>query len=210
MLFTLKREEHAGLTALLSKWSLTVMLSASRLLVLLCCSLLLACAAQGQPKPRSIQIDITTAPGGATVTGATDAAATGIFNLNFGNLNGLGIGNFTPGLTVQKFANGALYITPIRLTPKIDWKGHDPRPLSVSIVLDSIAGNAAGRTAAREGASSGALITPSTVTPLVFTTTAADNVPITRYVGIFVSNANGAAAVRGSLTARLIYRVFEP
>jgi hypothetical protein len=82
--------------------------------------------------------------------------------------------------------------------------------LSVSIVLDSISGDAAGRTAAREGASSGTLITPSTVTPLVFTTTAADNVPLTRYVGIFVSNANGAAAVRGSLTARLIYRIFEP
>ena len=67
------------------------MLSFKRLLVLLCLSLLLAVASQAQPKPRSIQIDITTAPGGATVTGATDDASTGIFNLNFGNLKGLGI-----------------------------------------------------------------------------------------------------------------------
>jgi hypothetical protein len=186
------------------------MLSATRLLVLLCLSLLFAVASQAQPKPRSIQIDITTAPGGATVTGATDAAATGIFNLNFGNLNGLGIGIFTPGLTVQKFANGTLYITPIRITPKIDWKSHTPRPMSVSIVLDPIAGNAAGRAAAREGATAGTLNLPSIITPLVFTTTAADSVPITRYVGIFVSNANGALAVRGSLNARLIYRIFEP
>ncbi|MBV9211497.1 MAG: hypothetical protein JOZ52_12740 [Acidobacteria bacterium] len=186
------------------------MLSLTRLLVLLCLALLLAAAAQAQPKPRNIQLDITTAPGGATVTGATDAASTGIFNLNFGNLNGLGIGIFTPGLTVQRFANGALYTTPIRLTTKVDWKNQTPRPLSVSIVLDPIAGNAAGRAAAREGASAATLITPSAVTPLVFTTTAADNVPITRYVGIFVSNANGATAVRGTLTARLIYKIFEP
>ncbi|MBV9958957.1 MAG: hypothetical protein JO360_11080, partial [Acidobacteria bacterium] len=156
------------------------MLSSRRLLVLFCLSLLLGVAVQAQPKPRSIQIDITTAPGGATVTGATDAASTGIFNLNFGRLNGLGIGIFTPGLTVQRFANGALYTTPIRITPKIDWKNQTPRPLSVSVVLDPIAGNATGRTAAREGVSAASLITPSTITPLVFTTTAADNVPITR------------------------------
>lgn len=186
------------------------MQSLKRFLVLLCLPLLFAVASQAQPKPRSIQIDITTAPGGATVTGLTDAASTGVFNLNFGNLNGLGIGVFTPGLTVQKFANGALYITPIRLTPKIDWNNRTPRPMSVSIVLDPIAGDTAGRTAAREGATSGTLIAPSTITPLVFTTTAADSVSITRYVGIFVSNANGALAVRGTLTARLIYRIFEP
>jgi hypothetical protein len=35
-------------------------------------------------------------------------------------------------------------------------------------------------------------------------------VPITRHVGIFVSKANGASAVSGSLASRIIYQVTVP
>jgi len=172
--------------------------------------LLLASAAQGQGnlRPKDIQIDISTAAGGASVTGNTDSNSTGVFNLTFGNINGLGLGAPPPGVTVQIFPNGALYRTPITITPKVDWSNRTPQPLNISVMLDPIAGNATGRTAAREGATAATLIAPSTVIPLVLATNAANNAPITRYVGIFVSNANGAGSVSGLLSARLIYRVY--
>jgi hypothetical protein len=188
-----------------------IMLSRKLLLITACVSvLLLASAAQGQgnQRPKDIQIDISTAAGGAFVIGNTGSSSTGVFNLIFGNVNGLGIGTPFPGVTVQIFPTGALYRTPITVKPVVDWGNRTPRPLFISVMLDPIAGNAAGRTATREGATAATLIAPSTVTPLVFATNATNNAPITRYVGVFVSNANGASSVRGLLSARLIYRVY--
>jgi hypothetical protein len=183
------------------------------LLISACVSVLaLASAAQGQgnQRPRAIQIDISAAPGGTFVFGNTGSSSTGVFNLIFGNVNGLGIGAPLPGITVQIFPTGALYRTPITVKPVVDWGNRTPRPIFISLMLDPIAGNAAGRTAAREGATAATLIAPSTATALVFATNATNNAPITRYVGIFVSNKNGAGSVRGLLTARLIYRVYVP
>jgi hypothetical protein len=208
-----KAEEHSGFLKV-AKSSLPFMLSRKLILLSACVSVLLLTSVaahgqgQGQLRPKDIQIDISTAAGGALVTGNTGANSNGIFNLNFGNVNGLGLGAPQPGVTVQIFPNGALYITPITIRPVVDWDNRTPRPLFISIMLDPIAGNAAGRTAAREGATAATLIAPSTITPLIITTNATNNAPITRHVGIFVSNANGATSVRGALTARLIYRVY--
>ncbi|HEY0544170.1 MAG TPA: hypothetical protein VGC91_02145 [Pyrinomonadaceae bacterium] len=172
--------------------------------------LLLASTAwgQGNQRPVDIQIDISAAAGGAFVFGNTGTSSTGVFYLFFGNVNGLGLGAPLPGVTVQVFPNGAIYRTPITITPKVNWGNRTPRPLYISVMLDPIAGNAVGRTAAREGATAATLIAPSTVTPLVFATNATNNAPITRYAGIFVSNANGASSVIGFLSARLLYRVY--
>ena len=61
----------------------------------------------------SMQLTISTnAAPGATVTGTVDA-----FALDFGNVNGLGLGTPTTGVTVVASAQGALYTTPINLTP---------------------------------------------------------------------------------------------
>ncbi len=189
------------------------MLSRKLFIISACVSvLLLASTAQGQgqgnQRPKDIQIDISTAAGGATVNGNTGSNSTGVFTLSFGNVNGLGLGAPQPGVTVQIFPNGALYRTPITITPKVDWNNRTPRPLFISVMLDPIAGNATGRTAAREGATAATLIAPSTITPLILATNATNNAPITRHVGIFVSNANGAGSVSGLLNARLIYRVY--
>src|SRR5438874_8542268 len=40
----------------------------------------------------ALQLDISTAAGGATVTGATGNNSTGVFSLDFGNVYGLGMG----------------------------------------------------------------------------------------------------------------------
>jgi hypothetical protein len=156
----------------------------------------------------ALQLDISTAAGGATVTGATGNASTGVFSLDFGNVNGLGIGAPSAGVTVAVQAGGALYTSPISLTPR--YSGHTNATASISVLLDGTAGDANGRAATREGAAAASVVAPSAVVPNIFTSAATNGVALTRYVGYFVSNANGAGAVNGAISSRLIYEITIP
>ena len=157
----------------------------------------------------SILLDIETAVGGATVTGTAGRNSTGVFALDFGDVNALGLGTPTAGVTVDlSSGTGALYTTPIRLTPQ--WAGFGSAAGSVSVVMDATAGNALGRAATREGAAANSVAAPSTLLPNIFTNAASSKTAITRYVGIFVSDANGAGAVTGALSSRLVYQVTVP
>jgi len=156
----------------------------------------------------ALQLDISTAGGGATVTGATGNASTGVFSLDFGNVNGLGIGTPTAGVSVAIQAGGALYTTPISLTPR--YSGHVNNTASISVLLDGSAGDANGRAATREGAAAGSVVAPSSVVPNIFTSGATNGTVVTRYVGYFVSNANGASAVNGAMSSRLVYEITIP
>jgi len=155
-----------------------------------------------------LSLDISTAGGGATVVGTTGNASTGVFSLDFGDVDGLGLGAPAAGVSVAVQAGGALYTTPVSLTPR--YSGHASATASISVLMDAAAGNAMGRTATREGAAAATVIAPSTVVPNIFTTTATHNVAVTRYVGLFVSNANGAGAVSGALSSRLVYQITVP
>jgi hypothetical protein len=62
----------------------------------------------------AVQLNISTGSGGATVSGST---ATGLFSISFGNVNGLGVGTPGAGITVVVDGSGALYKTPINVTP---------------------------------------------------------------------------------------------
>ena len=156
----------------------------------------------------ALQLDISTAAGGATVTGATGNASTGVFSLDFGNVDGLGLGAGAAGVSVAIQAGGALYTTPISLTPR--YSGHVNNTATITVLLDGAAGNAMGRTATREGAAAATVIAPSTVVPASITTTATSGTAVTRYVGYFISNANGGAAVNGVLNSRLVYEITIP
>jgi hypothetical protein len=156
----------------------------------------------------ALQIDISTASGGATVAGATGNTSTGVFSLDFGNVNGLGLGAPSTGVSVSVQAGGALYTSPVSLTPR--YSGFSTSSASVSVLLDGTAGNAAGRSATREGAAAASVVAPSTTVPNIFTSAASNGTAITRYVGVFVSNVNGAGAVNGALSSRLIYQITVP
>jgi hypothetical protein len=156
---------------------------------------------------KSIQLDISTAASGATVVGNIGNTSTGIFSLDFGNVDGLGINSGNANVTVSVSSTGATYTTPITLTPH--WSGFATATSSVSVLLDATSGNALGRAATREGASAATVAAPNS-TATVFNATAASGAPLTRFVGMFISNANGAGAVTGSLTSRLVYQVTVP
>jgi hypothetical protein len=156
----------------------------------------------------ALQLDISTAAGGATVTGATGNNSTGVFSLDFGNVNGLGIGAPSAGVTVAVSGSGATYTSPINLTPR--YSGHVNNSASISVLLDGSAGDANGRAATREGAAAASVVAPSSVVPNIFTSTAVNGTAVTRYVGYFVSNANGASAVVGAMSSRLVYEITIP
>ena len=158
---------------------------------------------------KAIQLDISTAASGATVVGNTGRTSTGVFSLDFGTVDGLGLSTGSANVTVDTTnPAGALYTTPVSLTPR--YSGHGTSSSSISVMMSGTAGNASGRGAAREGASATTTVAPSTTLANIFTTAASSGTAVTRYVGVFVSNANGASAVSGALTAQLIYQVTVP
>lgn len=143
----------------------------------------------------AVQLNISTGAGGATVSGSN---ATGLFSVSFGNVNGLGLGTPAAGVSVVTDASGALYKTPINVTPV--YSGFTTETATLEVEQD-----AAGDTAlAREGNSSiSAASTVSTTTPASVASGAASGVAIERYVGMYV-NRNEAA---GAKSATLIYTV---
>ena len=143
----------------------------------------------------AVQLNLSTGSGGATVSGSI---ATGLFAISFGNVNGLGLGTPAAGVAVDVDGSGALYKTPINLTPV--YSGFTTESATIEVEQD-----AAGDTAlAREGNSSiSASSTVSTTTPASVATGGASGTPIERYVGMYVARTE----VAGAKTATLIYTI---
>jgi hypothetical protein len=143
----------------------------------------------------AVQLNISTGAGGATVSGSN---STGLFQLNFGNVNGLGLGTPAAGVSVVADASGALYKSPINLTPV--FSGFTTETATIEVLQD-----AAGDTqVAREGSSSiSSSSTVSTSTPASVTSGGASGVAIERHVGVYVSRDEAA----GAKSATLIYTI---
>jgi hypothetical protein len=143
----------------------------------------------------AVQLNISTGSGGATVSGSN---ATGLFSLSFSNINGLGLGTPGSGVSVVADASGALYKTPINLTPV--YSGFTTETATIEVVQD-----AAGDTAlAREGSSSiSASSTVSTSTPAPVASGAASGSAFERFVGMYAARTEAA----GAKSATLIYTI---
>jgi hypothetical protein len=143
----------------------------------------------------AVQLNISTGSGGATVSGST---ATGLFSVSFGNINGLGVGTPSAGVTVVTSGTGALYKTPINLTPL--YSGFATETATITVQQD-----AAGDTAlAREGDSNiSSSSTVSTTTPATVATGRESGVAFERWVGLFVARSEAA----GAKSATLIYTI---
>ena len=141
--------------------------------------------------------------GGLTISPASD------FSTSFGSVNGLGISPAS-GLTVVSASGGVIYSTPYLITPSFSsfssTTGTVKAYVSSNFAHPSIL--------ALEGATASGgpytAISTSSGSPTVFTTGAASATAITRYLGLFTSNANGASAFTGSDTATLTYTLTVP
>lgn len=150
----------------------------------------------------AVTLTITTGPGGATVS--DDGG--GAFSVSFGNVNGLAVGSPAAGVAVSTSSNGATYTTPITVTPS--FSGFSSTTATVKVYQDSGA-SAASQSAAREGASANSVasVPASSGAANSVSSGASSGAGITRYVGLFVSNANGGSAVSGALAPVFIYSV---
>jgi hypothetical protein len=160
-------------------------------------------AAPNNTLQTAIQLTLATANGGLTVTPAND------YSMNFGNVNGLGFGP-AAGLTTVAATGGVVYSTPYLLTPVFaDFKS------TTATIKVFASKNFAHPTAlqaddAAAGAGPFTAIGLTAGTATQITTTAADRSPITRFLGLFVSNANGATSFRGGDNATLTFTMTVP
>lgn len=151
----------------------------------------------------AVQLTLSTAPGGVTITPASD------YSMSFGNVNGIGIGPGT-GLTASSVAGGVVYSTPYLLNTVYT----DFNTTSAALTV-YVSTNFAHPTILqlRDSAASGGPFTnisTSAAAPTSITTTAQDRVAVTRYLGLFVSNVNGGTAFTGTDNARLTFTLTVP
>jgi hypothetical protein len=142
----------------------------------------------------AVQLNMSTGTGGATLSGSN---ATGLFSINFGNINALGAGAPASGVTVAADANGALYKTPINLTPV--YTGFAVAG-TAHVSVDK--GSSGDEALAREGDSSISAASTVIATHSCFAT-AASGSNNERWVGFYVPRNTLA----GAKTATLIYTV---
>jgi hypothetical protein len=148
------------------------------------------------PSQSSVQLNISMGAGGATVSGSN---ATGLFSINFGNVNGLGLGTPAAGVSVVADASGALYKTPINLTTI-----YSNFSITDRATIEVEQGVAGDTQIAREGNSS--ISSASTVSPTMQALVASgitSGTVIQRYVGMYVSRTEAA----GAKSVTLIYTI---
>ncbi len=157
----------------------------------------------GETIQSAVRLTLATATGGLTVTPGAD------FSMNFGNVNGLGFGPGA-GLTTVAAAGGVVYSTPYLLQPAFSAFRSTTATIktfvsttfahpTILVLRDAAAG---------AGPYNNIGTTAGTATQI--TNTAADRSSITRFLGLFVSNTNGATAFQGSDSATLTFTMTVP
>src|SRR5262249_18061281 len=150
----------------------------------------------------AVRLNLGSAAGGLTISPASD------FSMNFGNVNALGIGP-AAGLTVVSVSGGVIYSTPYLLQPSFSGISAAAATLKVYVSLNFVH---PAILELRDATSSGGPYTAiSTIAGSPTTlTTASSASSVTRYLGLFVSNANGGSAFTGADSATLTYTLTAP
>jgi hypothetical protein len=157
----------------------------------------------GETIQSAVRLTLGTATGGLAISPGAD------FSMDFGSVNGLG---FSPkaGLSTVAAAGGVVYSTPYLLQPAFSAfrsttatiKTFVSSPFAhptILILRDAAAGG---------GPYNNIGTTAGTATQI--TNTAADRSSVTRFLGLFVSNTNGASAFQGSDSATLTFTMTVP
>jgi hypothetical protein len=150
-----------------------------------------------------IQLTLGTAPGGLTVGPGSD------YSLNFGNVNALGIGTPSVGLTKTAVSNGTIYSSPYLVQPffadqsfpagKIEIKVSTPFTHTSYLELDDAATCCSGS----------AFTAIPSAPPTAQITGVSSGSSITRYLGLLVKKGNGAGS-SGSDNAILTFTLTVP
>ncbi len=149
----------------------------------------------------AVQLTLGTATGGLTVAAGAD------YSMNFGNVNGLGIGPGV-GLTTVASAGGIIYSTPYLLTPA--FTDFTSATATIKVYVSTNFAHPTVLKLEDSAASAGPYTAISTTAgaPTVITTTAGDRTSITRHLGLFVSQNSGAGL--GADNATLTFTMTVP
>jgi hypothetical protein len=139
-----------------------------------------------------LTISTDTANSGSAVT----SSAANEFSVDLGDVNGLGIGSPASGVSVAPNSVGAVYTTPINLTPT--FSGF----VDGSATIKRMAGSSGDEGIALEG-SSAANVSALPGTATTAFSGAADDSLNTRYVGFFIARAEAV----GPKAATVIYSI---
>lgn len=157
----------------------------------------------GEIVETAVQLTVAAAPGGLSVAPSADYA------MNFGNVNGLG---FSPGagLTTVAATGGVVYSTPYLL--QLAFTDFTSTTATIKTFVSMNFAHPAVLQMRDGPASSGPFNAIGTTagSATQITAAAADRSSITRFLGLFVSNANGATAFAGSDTATLTFTLTVP
>jgi hypothetical protein len=153
----------------------------------------------------AVQLTLGTAPGGVIISPAADYTA------NFGNVNALGVGNPSAGLTKISAANGTIYSTPYLIQP-----GFSDQASTTGSIKMYVSTNFANTTVLElddastccAAGSFSALPSSSPTSAQVANVSSGSS--ITRYLGLLVKKANGAAGLTGSDNATVTFTLTVP
>jgi hypothetical protein len=151
----------------------------------------------------ALQIDIATATAGSAVGGSL-----GIYTLDFGSVNGLGIGTPGTNITRTSVSGGYMYTTPIKLTPS--YSGFAGATATITVGQNA-ADDAASKSAAREGADAASVVVlPAVASATLITAAAVNGTAFDRYIGVFAPNGNGGVNIAGARSMNLVYTITVP
>lgn len=151
----------------------------------------------------AVQLTLASSPGGLTINPAAD------FSMNFGNVNGLGIGP-APGLTIVAAPGGVIYSTSYQLQPAFSDFNSTTATISVFVSTDFANPSALQLNTSGSGAGPYTAISKSAVAATRITSTAPNRAVLTEFLGLFVSRANGPAAFTGNDSAALTFTMTVP
>jgi len=147
----------------------------------------------------------------AASTGLSITAGSGTdYAMNFGNVNGLGIAPPT-GLTVTSVSGGVVYATPYLLEPTFSSFTSTTCTLKTYVSTNFANSSVLAMEAASAIGGPFTAISLSSATQTVLTTgSTTSGTNFTSYLGLFVSNVNGAGAFNGADSAILTYTLTVP
>ncbi|MGA3166851.1 MAG: hypothetical protein ABSF14_12135 [Terriglobia bacterium] len=131
------------------------------------------------------------------------------YAMDFGNVNGLGIAPPT-GLTVTSVSGGVVYATPYLLQPTFSSFTSTTGTLKTYVSTDFAHNSVLQLDAATAIGGPFTAISKSSATQTVLTSSATSGTNFTSYLGLFVSNVNGAGAFTGADNATLTYTLTVP
>ena len=155
-----------------------------------------------------IYLKLSPSNGGGAVTNRANSSPASASALDLGNVNGTGTATPAAGVSVYVTdSSGALYTTPIALTPY--FSGFTSTTATITVRQD-LSSSLGGLAEVREGASPATATALSATTSNILTSAATSGSLITRYVGLFVRNMPHNSSLGGAVRARLIYEMTVP